>query len=207
MTSGDKLSGGLAMLRFLLDKFKQAPGPFKQTRLIVGDLAEEMVDLADYYIHRKKYSQWNTSTDHAPNDPGTGAGTSWGEALPSIPDSREAGEQNESPPSSGPKRALDVSPAFAAALDNNQNTRKQVFKVLAVLVDAESRGKGPLTAKEVSEHGAKLGISIRHENVRKVIRMRLDKHVEIRSEQVGNRSIYKYRISPSGIDFFKNTYL
>lgn len=82
-----------------------------------------------------------------------------------------------------------------------------MFKVLAVLMDASQRGKGPLTAKEVSDHGEKLGIAIRHENVRKVIRMRLDKQVEIRSEQVGNRSIYKYRISPAGIDFFTEKYM
>ena len=45
------------MLRFLLDKFRQAPGPLKQTRLIVGDLAEEIIDLASYYVYRKKIGE------------------------------------------------------------------------------------------------------------------------------------------------------
>jgi hypothetical protein len=40
------------MLRFLLDKFKQTPGPLKEARLIVGDIAEEILDLAEYYLKR-----------------------------------------------------------------------------------------------------------------------------------------------------------
>ena len=40
------------MLRFLLEKFREAPGPLKQPRLIVADLAEEVLDLAEHYLHK-----------------------------------------------------------------------------------------------------------------------------------------------------------
>jgi hypothetical protein len=100
-----------------------------------------------------------------------------------------------------------VDKRLEAALDNTQNKKKQEFKILAILWDADQRQMGKLTAKSVSDHGEKLGVSIRHENVRKVIRMRLDKHVEIHTEQVGNGNIYKYKLSPLGTDYFENRYL
>ena len=38
------------MLKSLINKFRDTPGPLKQARVIVGDMAEELVDLAEHYI-------------------------------------------------------------------------------------------------------------------------------------------------------------
>ncbi len=198
------------MLRFLLDKFKDAPGPLKQTRLIAGDLAEEILDLAEYYIGRRKSTcdGGAASTGHAPPC-----------SVPDAPITEMQGSIDREAKSPkvpaivrekkdpGPSRTLDVPEKLATALDTPQNKKKQEFKVLAILWDARQRELGTLSAKSVSEHGAKLGLAIRHENVRKVIRMRLDKQVETRTEQVGSGSIYRYQISPAGTTYFESKYL
>ena len=51
-----------------------------------------------------------------------------------------------------------------------------------------------------------MGLSIRHENVRKVIRMRLDKYVDVHAEGVGSGTVYRYRISSDGITYFTTNY-
>lgn len=191
------------MLRFLLDKFKQAPGPFKQARLVTGDLAEEMLDLSDYYLKRIRTrihggfivneSQKSTVVLPRERDDSIAHAGKIATKMPGAPESQE--------------RQLEVSPELGKALDVAQFRKKQEFKVLAILYDANSRGLGQLSAKEVSEHGLKLGLAIRHENVRKVIRMRLDQKIDVQTVVAGNGSIYKYSISKVGIDYFKSKYL
>ncbi len=200
------------MLRFLLDKFRDAPGPLKQTRLIASDLAEEILDLAEYYISRRKSTCDSNAapTGHAP--PCSGADAPSTETQGSIdretnPPKAPANGRAKEKKDPGPPRTLDVPEKLATALDIPQNKKKQEFKVLAILWDARQRELGTLSAKAVSEHGAKLGLAIRHENVRKVIRMRLDKQVETRTEQVGSGSIYRYQISPAGTTYFESKYL
>ena len=189
------------MLRFLLDKFKQASGPFKQARLVTGDLAEEMLDLSDYYLKRiRTRLHWTDA------------------ASGSSPEATDVPLENLQP-QQAPKpvvtrsatepftRQLEVSKQLADALDVPQYRKKQEFKVLAILFDAQARGLGQLSAKEVSEHGAQLGLSIRHENVRKVIRMRLDQKVTVQTVVSGSGSIYKYTISEEGAQYFRSKYL
>lgn len=195
------------MLRFLLDKFRQTPGPLKEARLIAGDIAEEILDLAEYYLKRAK-SDVNVGDVAQSESPSYESATS----SPAAETERRAEKETAQAPASDQQaprseRSLEVTEKMAAALDSIQNKKKQEFKILAILWDADQRQMGKLTAKAVSEHGEKLAISIRHENVRKVIRMRLDKHVEIHTEQVGNGNIYKYKLSPVGKDYFENRYL
>ena len=200
------------MLKFLIDKFKKAPGPLKQPRLIAGDIIEEIIDLAEHYIKRSGHDgqdqSWSTSSPNA-EQPDTGRSDA------SAPSS--AGDQKAPPTAVAsktkvnqpprPTRVLEVPKTLEAALEIPANHKKQEFKVLAILWDALERNLGLLSSKEVSKHGVKLGMSIRHENVRKVIRMRLDKQVEIRVEQAGSGSIYRYQISPMGKDYFVSKYL
>ncbi|MCP4604925.1 MAG: hypothetical protein GY847_31120 [Proteobacteria bacterium] len=199
------------MLRFLLDKFKEAPGPFKQTRLIAVDLAEEIVDLAEFYLKRIKMdnkpasaSQWDTPVCSQASDQSSVG--PFGENSDFTRTKSEPFAEKIERKDPGPERTLDVSDELAKALDIAPNKKKQEFKVLAILWDAQQRNLGSLSAKAVSEHGKKLGLSIRHENVRKVIRMRLDKQVEIRTEQIGSGSVYRYQISPAGSDYFASKY-
>ncbi len=186
------------MLRLLLDKFRQTDGPLKQTRLVVGDFAEEMLDLAEHYIKQICSSQENHNhPDWDKPDSSHFSDTASENGL---------ARDHKKPEQTGPKRVLQVTEALAKSLDIPQNKKKQEFKVLAILWDVDQRNMGPQSAKAVSEHGEKLGLSIRHENVRKVIRMRLDQYVETQTVQVGSGTIYKYRISEEGIKYFTSKY-
>ncbi|MCP4675425.1 MAG: hypothetical protein GY854_07960 [Deltaproteobacteria bacterium] len=199
------------MLKFLLDKFKHAPGPLKQPRLVAGDIIEEIIDLAEYYIKRSGHIEpdqsWTPSPEaEQPDTSQTDASaTSDADSKKTVSTATTRKTKANQPPR--PTRTLEVPKALEAALEIPANHKKQEFKVLAILWDALERELGLLSSKEVSQHGVKLGMSIRHENVRKVIRMRLDKQVEIRTEQAGSGSIYRYRISPAGIDYFVSKYL
>jgi hypothetical protein len=191
------------MIRFLIDKFRQAPGPLKQARLIVSDLAEEVVDLAEHYIKGK--------SDFAE----TAEPQTFDDAGPAKPASTEpkGAAARSAKPKPAPKPAgddetqkIDVDPKLAAAIETPGNKRKQEFKVLAILWDTRSRKKGPLSAKAISQHGEKIGLKIRHENVRKVIRMRLEKYIKVHTEGMGNGTIYRYEIDTPGLTYFESTY-
>ncbi|MCK9462141.1 MAG: hypothetical protein M0R80_21150, partial [Proteobacteria bacterium] len=104
-------------------------------------------------------------------------------------------------------RVLEVDPRLARAMSAAANSRKQDFKVLAILWDAYGRGLVPLSAKAVSDHGVQIGLAIRHENVRKVIRMRLEKYVDYHNEGAGTATIYRYALNATGRDHFAATYL
>ncbi|MDD5306407.1 MAG: hypothetical protein PHU25_03720 [Deltaproteobacteria bacterium] len=194
------------MIRFLFDKFRAAPGPLKEARLIVADLAEEILDLAAHYAEkmREPKGQWEdvdgskkACERHPSAKPGPGKSAT---ERPSI------GEE-PSEPSHPPTRSLEVDPRFATALGLPANNKTQEFKVLAILWDAKSRGMDNLSAKAVSEHGERLGVAIRHENVRKVIRTRLGAFVDVHTEKTGSATVYRYRISTEGESHFVSKYL
>ena len=66
---------------------------------------------------------------------------------------------------------------------------------------------GNLSAKQLSEHGAKLGLEIRHENIRKVIRMRLENYVDIHQDRRHGHTLYNYKITDKGANYFNEKYL
>ena len=173
------------MIRFLIDKFRQAPGPLKQVRLITADLAEEVVDLAEHYIRGR---------------------SDFAETVDDYPE-REPPPPPEPPPDpEAQPEKLEVADRLAKAINTPGNKRKQEFKVLAILWDAREREMGPLSAKAISQHGEKIALKIRHENVRKVIRMRLEKYIKVHTEGVGNGTIYRYELDSRGIKYFETTY-
>jgi hypothetical protein len=187
------------MIRFLIDKFRQAPGPLKQVRLITADLAEEVVDLAEHYIRgRSDFAEpLDDGFDSKPADVGPPA-----EPAAEAKTKKSAGDK-------APEEAtetLEVEERLGAAIETPGNKRKQEFKVLAILWDAREREMGPLSAKAISQHGEKIGLKIRHENVRKVIRMRLEPASKVHTEGVGNGTIYRYEIDAPGIEYFEATY-
>jgi hypothetical protein len=191
------------MLEGLIKQFKETPGPLKPTRTVVGDFAQEILDLTKHYIRRFQASviadDSSESDDFfAPDE------NQQKEPVETIV---HVAQQTEPKPVSEPKRTLDVSESFANMLDFQKNKKSQEFKVLAIFSDAADRNMGPLSAREASNHGKKLGLRIRHENVRKVVRMRLGEYVEILMEERGNGTLNKYRISPPGIEYFFSKYL
>ena len=191
------------MLEELLKQFKESPGPLKPTRMIVGDFAEEILDLTKHYL--KRFQTTVQGDDSSLSDDFFGAED---EGEPVSEDIGQQGEQRtESKTAFEPERSLEVSEPFAVALDFPKNKKNQEFKVLAIFYDTSTRGTGPLSAREASNHGKKLGLKIRHENVRKVVRMRLGDYVEILKEERGQGTLNKYRISPKGTDYFSTKYL
>ncbi len=185
------------MLRFFLSKLRESPGPLKEARLVACDLAEEVLDIAKYYVKRIRQGEteqegYRQTVETPPESVGP-------------PVSPAAPTQEVTPPPQ--ERTLEIAEELASVLDIPTNKRKQEFKVLAILWDANKRNMGVLSAKELSEHGAKLGIVIRHENVRKIIRMRLENYVRTIQNRVGRISVYHYHLTPSGEQYFKDKYL
>ena len=204
------------MLRFLLDKFKESPGPFKDFRLIIGDIAEELVDLALYYanqlLHHKPTASVSAPTEkpsetHVSNGPSQPAKQKAAPKSDKPKKKRTTQTKKSVPQKNEPVRSLDVPPTLASALDKAANRKKQEFKVLAILWDAQKRNMEAMSAKEISEHGKLLGLLIRHENVRKVIRMRIEKYVDIVTRENSSGSVYYYAIAESGMAYFESKYL
>jgi hypothetical protein len=199
------------MLRFVLEKLRESPGPLKQVRVIASDLAEEVLDVAEHYIDR---ALRRARVDNDEDRPQERKEEPRGPSGVPLEKSRTPSESGVSPSRTqkqrgrpGPSRTLTVPDELAAALDAESNRRKQEFKVLAILWDANHRGLGDLSAKEISEHGLQLGVLIRHENVRKIIKMRLENYVYTVHDQNNGKSVYHYRITAPGEWYFKDKYL
>jgi hypothetical protein len=204
------------MLRFLLDKFKESPGPFKDFRLIVADIAEELVDLALYYANQLVRHKPTAPASAPAEKPSVTPNTD----SPNQPTKQKAAPKSDKPkkkrttqakkgvpPKNEPARSVDVPPILASALDKAANRKKQEFKVLAILWDAQNRNLNAMSAKEISGHGKLLGLLIRHENVRKVIRTRLEKYIDIITRENSSGSVYYYAIAESGMAYFESKYL
>jgi hypothetical protein len=188
------------MIRFLIDQFRQAPGPLKQARLIAADLAEEVVDLAEHYLKGK--SGFAETVDAEPDAPSAGSSGKTAVAEPPATKTAKTAAVKPKPVT----ETIDVDARLGEAIETPGNKRKQEFKVLAILWDARSRETGPLSAKAISQHGEKIDLKIRHENVRKVIRTRLEKYIRVHTEGMGNGTIYRYEIDKPGIEYFEQTY-
>jgi len=197
------------MIRFIIEKFRTASGPLKQPRLILADIAEELLDTAQQYMNQRSGDRGDgESRDASGGDyraTSAEARPAPGPGAPAETESNGAGAGSGAPPPL--PRALEVDPRLARAMSDATNVRKQDFKVLAILWDAHHRGLVPLSAKAVSDHGVQIGLAIRHENVRKVIRMRLEKYVDYHNEGAGSATIYRYAMNPVGRDYFEATYL
>ena len=190
------------MIKFIIEKFRTAPGPLKQPRLIIADIAEEVLDTALQYMDQRSGDRQDGWAEAG--GPATSEKTPPGPAE--AGGSAATGDGAEGGPAAA-QRALEVDPRLARAMAEPANLRKQDFKVLAILWDAHNRGLVPLSAKAVSDHGVQIGLAIRHENVRKVIRMRLEKYVDYHNEGAGSATIYRYALNAAGRDHFDETYL
>ena len=197
------------MIKFVIEKFRTSPGPLKEPRVILADIAEEVLNAALEYMGKVP----SGVVEHGVASPSVGT------AAP-IPDPRpDDGRASEEPSpaktadvgagddSKPLPRELEIDPRLDRAMSGRANMHKQDFKVLAILWDAYQRGLVPLSAKAVSQHGERIGLAIRHENVRKVVRMRLEKYVDFHNEGAGSGTIYRYLLNAAGRDHFAATYL
>jgi hypothetical protein len=204
------------MIRFLIDQFRQAPGPLKQTRLLIADLSEEVLDLAKAYLKN------NTSDEASPYSTEPDAESEAAPAIHSVSTpaaqtdnnteqkTEPAPAQKTEPPAEATKNSDDkaLKEQLKKALADPKNQRKQPFKIMAVLFDAQNSNAGPLLGKEVSEYGAEhLNIKISPENVRKVIRLKLGDYVSIKKHGNCVHAAYKYQLTDTGAKYFISTYL
>jgi hypothetical protein len=201
------------MLRFLLDKCRTIPGPFQQARVVTADLVEELLALGRHYLDPRRNEA--SAPDIRPPRPVSSPPPAPPEPKPTVevptpaPAARAADASRPRKKKAGkPTGAeLEVPAALALAMEAQGNLRKQDFKILAILWDAENRGLGPLSAKGISQHGGRIGIPIRHENVRKVIRSRLERHVTIHTEVIGTGTVYRYEMNAAGKAEFEDAFL
>ena len=201
--------GGPLMIRFLIDQFRNAPGPLKKPRILAADLAEEILDLAEHFLKRgdsgSTVSNPFGSVSSSSASPAPDAQTSASSTSAASPVVSSAAEK---PAASEPKAAAVLDPRLRDAIGIPTNIRKQEFKVLAILWDAWQKKVGALSAKAISKRGEdELNVPIRHENVRKVIRMRLENYVKVHAQGVGNGTVYNYELSEAGAEYFESTYL
>jgi hypothetical protein len=245
------------MFRFLIQKIKETPGPLKQTRIVLGDLTEEILDLAEYYWKQRRERDdehgcgaWQVPPCH--EDAGKKGAveqvTHKSDPEPPLPARQEAAVVPKTPPKpqvkvegkakSGPaskkvarpksqpaksatsKAAapktidsnsdvspLEPMPRLAQAMTDPENLKKQDFKVLGILWDLEQRGMLGMNANDLSAHGERLGLVIRHENIRKVIRLRLSEYVETIRFLEDGASLYRYELTKAGVQYFEKTFL
>ncbi|MBN2343663.1 MAG: hypothetical protein JXX29_21935 [Deltaproteobacteria bacterium] len=193
------------MIRFLIDQFRSAPGPLKKPRILVADLAEEVLDLAKHYLGKDDPAAPTGYTDSAP-PPSTEPVEAQSAPTPPTSEANTAAVSEDAPESTA-GLAAGIDPKLAKAISVSGNARKQAFKVLAILWDANQKNLGALSAKAISKHGEEvLNLQIRHENVRKVIRMRLENYVNVHAQGVGNGTVYNYEMSEAGLNYFASTY-
>jgi hypothetical protein len=155
------------------------------------------------------------------------------EATPSVEDSEAARSESADADVDEPKESVDasrdveldaVSPtdeqgepaesvsgdleeAFRVALGKASWVRKQEFKVLAIYWEARRRALGPITAKNGSSIGEELGLEIRHENIRKVIRTRLVEQIETTKVAESQPPTYQFEMTDEGVRYFVDEYL
>lgn len=234
------------MLRFLIQKFKETSGPLKQTRLVLGDLSEEILDLAEYYWKQRPEKDTDAcaypcapcgherpraeskpqpvSSDRAPSpapeviEPSTMREDQEASPAPAVVEAAAAKKKPKKPipqPSAAPVKpevsaqdeSIEASHRLAEAIASPANIKKQEFKVLAILWDVGERGLRPMNANDLSSHGDRLGLVIRHENIRKVIRLRLGDYVDTQRFMEDGNNMYCYTLSDAGKTYFEDTYL
>ncbi|MBN2528598.1 MAG: hypothetical protein JXR76_19570 [Deltaproteobacteria bacterium] len=204
------------MIRFLIDQFRNAPGPLKKPRILTADLAEELLDLAEHFLKKGDSRVGQSPCGHSPCSDATSASAptaaSSAAAVSPSPSETLAGSPVVATPASvktpESNYSVELDARLFAAMHIPANVRKQEFKVLAILWDAKQKEIGALSAKAISRRGEDLlKIQIRHENVRKVIRMRLENYVKVHAQGVGNGTVYNYELSEAGAEYFVSTYL
>ena len=201
------------MLRIMTSFLRNAPGPLKGARALTADLLE---GLADVVSPPKDVDLPPPSEPYAPpervvHDKPSEAGSE----PPSAEEPTEEAKAPEAPvdepvaetTADAPEPNADLQAAFDKALEKPAWVRKQDFKVLAIYWQAQQQQKGPLTAKKASTLGGELGLTIRHENIRKVIRTRLDDKIESSTVEGSQPPTFQYEILDVGAQFFEQEYL
>jgi hypothetical protein len=101
----------------------------------------------------------------------------------------------------------DLDAAFRAAMVQSLWAEKQEPKVLAIFWKARRAGMGPITAKVAASLGRDLGLDIRHENVRKVVRSKLEGKIEQSAVPDSQPTTFAYELNDAGEEYFVERFL
>ncbi len=191
------------MIRFLIDQFRQAPGPFKSSRLLIADLSEEIIDLAKQYLNDDEQN-----IEFIPEEQVTNITSITDTDTDKKIETKDPDKKNKKKTVSKTRTRNKQSAAFKKAIRDPKNQRKQQFKTLAILFETYNNNQEALSGKELSKFGEKyLQLKISPENIRKVIRFKLSEYVDIETVGKGTHTAFKYKLTDNGINFFTSTYL
>ena len=184
------------MLRIVTSLIRNAPGPFRGARALAADLVEGLLDVVSPPPEMPP-----------PPPPAKPAGAE--QSPEPVAASTPKRKPEPAPPPSEAKTApgRDPTATFAKAMTRPDWVRRQDFKVLAIFWEARRRREGPITAKRAARLGEELGLTIRHENVRKVVRTRLTE--QVRTETVPNSQppTFEFELTDEGKRFFEKEFL
>lgn len=196
------------MLRVLTSLIRNVPGPFKGPRALTADFLEGLIDVISPPVDAEQApppSPAPASEKRAEPAPATDGATAPARPSPApaphIEEERPAISWDGAPP------AGDHARRFKDALTRADWLRSQDFKVLAIFYEANRRGLGPITAKGAAKLGEEIGVTIRHENVRKVVRTRLTEWIDTTMVADSQPPTFQYGMSENGVSHFETEYL
>ena len=179
------------MLRVFTSIIRNAPGPFKGARSLTADLLEGLADVVSPQEEQPPEPTYPAPVESQPVKSGDGA-----EKVEAVKKATKSEKVKD-----------DFSEAFKSAISKPAWVRRQDFKVLAIFWESKRRGDGPITAKQASTIGDEIGLKIRHENVRKVVRTRLTEKIETTTVPESQPPTFQYQITAEGQQSFVNDYL
>jgi hypothetical protein len=176
---------------------RNAPGPFRGARALTADFIDGLIDVVSPPVDAEQPPPpMRDDADHV-------SATNRDEGPPRKT-SDDAKKSKAA--ASGPKTS-DLQGAFKKSLGRTDWVRRQDFKVLAIFWEANRQELEALTAKKASKLGSDIGLTIRHENIRKVVRTRLTDKIETSTVPDSQPPTFQYKMTNAGKTFFEKEYL
>jgi hypothetical protein len=200
------------MIRVLTSLIRNAPGPFKGPRALTADFLEGLIDVVSppvdaepapppkpVAVEKRPEPARVSASDAAPQKPAALQKPAAPQPVAGSAPARKGGD--------GVHRAGDRAAKLREALTRADWLRSQDFKVLAIFFEAHHREMGAITAKGAAKLGAEIGLTIRHENIRKVVRTRLTEWVDTTMVVDSQPPTFQYEINETGVEHFESEYL
>lgn len=193
------------MLRVLTSVIRNAPGPFRGARALTADFIDGLIDVISPPVDAEQPAPPPSSSAH---DGGFDTAAKSREDRSSSTASGDSKEVKPSVTSSDSGQSNDnLEAAFKKSIGRTDWVRRQDFKVMAIFWEANRRGLDALTAKKAAKLGIEVGLTIRHENIRKVVRTRLNEKIETTTVPDSQPPTFQYEITSQGKTFFEKEYL
>ena len=194
------------MLRIVTSLIRNAPGPLRGPRALAADLVEGLIDIVspppEVVPPPPPPPRPAEVSPQAPPAPAPAAA-----AKPEPKKAAAAEKPAEEPQKEVKGASEDLLGDFKTSTSRPDLVRRQDFKVLAIFWESRRRGNGPLTAKKAAALGGELEMTIRHENVRKVVRTRLTDQIQTSTVANSQPPTFEYELTDDGAAFFETEFL